>query len=76
MRKFLNEQTFNTIIPKNKVRVFQRATLLLVDLNHSTNFLFYVLTAERFRNQLKNILIFWKKDTSAQVKTNEVRTLL
>ncbi len=64
MRKFLNEQTFYAIIPKNKVRVFQRATLLLIDLNHSTNFIFYVLTAERFRIQLKNILIFWKKDAT------------
>ena len=43
---------------------------------HSTNFIFYVLTAERFRNQLKNIFMFWKKDTNAQVKINEVRTLL
>ena len=51
-------------------------SLFLIDLNHSTNFVFYVLTAERFRNQLKNIFIFWKKDTNAQVKINEVRTLL
>jgi len=75
-RKNITKRASHAIIPKNKVRVFQRATLLLIDLNHSTNFIFYVLTAERFRNQLKNIFIFWKKDTSAQVKINEVRALL
>ncbi len=48
-------QIFNYFIPKQKVRHFQRATLLLIDLDHSTNFLFYVLSAQRFRNQLKNI---------------------
>ena len=61
MRKILDHETFYSIIPKNKVRDFQRATLLLIDLNHSTNFFFYVLTAERFRTQLKSILMFWKK---------------
>jgi hypothetical protein len=34
-RKLLNENTFHHIIPANKVRIFQRATLLLIDLNHS-----------------------------------------
>ena len=63
-RKLLNENTFHQIIPANKVRIFQRATLLLIDLNHSLNFFFYVLTAERFRVELKNILLFWKKDTN------------
>jgi hypothetical protein len=63
MRKILDHETFYSIIPKNKVRDFQRATLLLIDLNHSTNFFFYVLTAERFRTQLKSILMFWKKET-------------
>jgi hypothetical protein len=61
MRKILDHETFHSFIPKNKVRDFQRATLLLIDLNHSTNFFFYVLTAERFRTQLKSILMFWKK---------------
>ena len=55
MRKLLEPQIFNYFIPKQKVRHFQRATLLLIDLDHSTNFLFYVLSAQRFRNQLKNI---------------------
>jgi hypothetical protein len=57
MRKLVEPEIFNYFIPKHKVRYFQRATLLLIDLDHSTNFLFYVLSAERFRNQLKSI--FW-----------------
>ena len=61
IRKFLDPKTFNQIIPINKVRIFQRATLLLVDLNHSTNIFFYILTAERFRNELKTFLCFRKK---------------
>ena len=64
IRKFLDPKTFNQIIPINKVRIFQRATLLLVDLNHSTNIFFYILTAERFRKQLINLLMFWKKRNS------------
>ena len=63
MRKLLNEETFYQIIPRNRVREFQRATLLLIDLNHSLNFFFYVLTAERFRIELVNIFMFWKKET-------------
>ena len=49
MRKILHNDTFYSIFPKDRVRDFQRATLLLIDLNHSTNFIFYVLAAERFR---------------------------
>ena len=68
MRKMLDHKTFHEIISANKVRTFQRAALLLIDLNHSTNFLFYVLTAERFRN---NILIFCKKDSNLQVRYSQ-----
>jgi len=64
IRKFSNHDKFLQIIPLDKEREFQRATLLLIDLNHSTNFFFYVLSAERFRNQLKNILLFWRKNAS------------
>ena len=67
MRKLLNEDTFHQIVPKNKVRKYQRATLLLVDLNHSLNFFFYVFTAERFRRQLKSDLMFWKKNIITKI---------
>jgi hypothetical protein len=72
MRKMLDHKTFHEIISANKVRTFQRAALLLIDLNHSTNFLFYVLTAERFRN---NILIFCKKDSNLQVRYSQANQI-
>ena len=75
MRKTLHNDTFYSIIPKDRVRDFQRATLLLIDLNHSTNFIFYVLAAERFRNRLIKILTFWKKintkEKATYSKTNQ-----
>jgi len=75
IRKFLDPKTFNQIIPINKVRIFQRATLLLVDLNHSTNIFFYILTAERFRIQLVNVFMFWKKNTNAQIRKTQVTAI-
>ncbi len=75
MRKTLHQDTFYSIISRDRVRDFQRATLLLIDLNHSTNFIFYVLAAERFRNQLIKILTFWKKintkERAIYSKTNQ-----
>ena len=72
MRKTLHNNTFYSIIPKDRVRDFQRATLLL---NHSTNCIFYVLAAERFRNRLIKILTFWKKintkEKATYSKTNQ-----
>ena len=67
VRKLIDIRTLHRIVHKDNVRKFQRATLLLVDLNHSTNFIFYVMTAERFRNQLKLILMFWKKDSNKKL---------
>ena len=67
VRKLIDIKTLHRIVHKDNVRKFQRATLLLVDLNHSTNFIFYVMTAERFRNQLKLILMFWKKDSNKKL---------
>lgn len=39
-----------------KNRNLLRACMLLIDINHSTNFILYCLTAQRFRNELKNII--------------------
>jgi hypothetical protein len=39
-----------------KSRTYLRACLFLIDLNHSTNFVFYCLTAQKFRSQLVEIL--------------------
>ena len=75
IRKFLEPKMFNQIIPVDKVRIFQRATLLLIDLNHSTNFFFYILTAERFRIQLVNVFMFWKKNTNVQIRKTQVTAI-
>lgn len=75
MRKLLSRDTFNYFISTNNARYVQRATLLLIDLNHSTNFFLYVLTAKRFRNELKRILFFGKinnKDTHFLIKYRSV----
>ncbi len=76
MVRLLDSKTFNYYIPnKNRRKNIEKATLLLVDLNHSTNFFVYVLTTKRFRNELKNILFFWKKkkDTLLLVKYKSVK---
>jgi hypothetical protein len=44
----------NTKLFKN--RYAMRFCMFLIDLNHSTNFIFYCLTAQRFRDELKSIL--------------------
>lgn len=62
IRKLIDHQTLNKVLSNHQVRKLQRAMLFLIDLNHSTNFIFYVLTAERFRNELKRIFIFWAKE--------------
>ena len=75
MIRLLDNKTFNYYIP-NKIRRknIEKATLLLVDLNHSTNFFVYVLTTKRFRNELKNIFFFWKKkDTLMLIKYQSVK---
>jgi hypothetical protein len=40
MRKTLHQDTFYSIISRERVRDFQRATLVLIDLNHSSNLYF------------------------------------
>lgn len=76
MHKLLSRETFNYFISTNNARYVQRATLLLIDLNHSTNFFLYVLTAKRFRSELKRILFFCKnnKDTHFLIKYRSVIT--
>jgi hypothetical protein len=39
-----------------KNRNVMRAFMLLIDINHATNFILYCLTAKRFRNELKTII--------------------
>ena len=74
MHKLLSRETFNYFISTKNARYVQRATLLLIDLNHSTNFFLYVLTAKRFRNELKRILFFCKnnKDKHFLIKYRSV----
>ena len=47
-----------------KNRNVMRAFMLLIDINHATNFILYCLTAKRFRNELKTIVCtkFYLKD--------------
>ncbi len=56
-RKLFNFQTLNLIVHKKNLRQLQRASLFLVDLNHSTNFIFYFVCAEAFRNRLRNLFM-------------------
>jgi hypothetical protein len=42
--------------PYLKNRNVMRAFMLLIDINHATNFILYCLTAQRFRTELKDII--------------------
>ena len=39
-----------------KSRTFMRVCMMLIDINHATNFILFCLTAQRFRTELKKIL--------------------
>ena len=61
-RKLFDCKTLYLFVDKKNLRKLQRTCLFLVDLNHSTNLIFYFICAETFRNKL-NRLFMCRKNT-------------
>ncbi|CAF0870284.1 unnamed protein product [Brachionus calyciflorus] len=53
-----------------KSRNLLRLVMLLIDINHATNFILYCLTAQRFRNELKIIILRMFKRNRNDKKRN------
>ena len=49
----------NVNLPILKDRDTSRFLLLLLDINHATNFILYCLTGQKFRSELKALLMQW-----------------